>query len=137
MTDVAHDAGVLAEMARAAEAARNWADGPDLAIFQRLHGLTGTMTHELTFQTLLYGAVSVGTISITGGHKAAAESVLEAIAVEAQRRVDVLTAPAPEARPTTVEKMAYTAGYVDGWCNCPHKFTGQLGVSTGDEGPTP
>lgn len=66
----------------------------------------------------------------------AADSVLEAIAVEAQRRVDVLTAPAPEARPTTVEKMAYTAGTIDGHCGCAHKYTGQIGVSTGDEGPT-
>lgn len=32
------------------------------------------------------------------------------------------------------ERMAYSAGYVDGSTGCPHRVTGQIGVSTGDEG---
>lgn len=31
------------------------------------------------------------------------------------------------------EKLAYTAGYVDGATGCPHRVTGQIGVATGDE----
>lgn len=31
------------------------------------------------------------------------------------------------------ERMAYNAGYVDGDTGCPHRVTGQIGVSTGDE----
>lgn len=38
-----------------------------------------------------------------------------------------------EARPTAIEKMAYTAGYIDGNCGCKHRFTGQIGVAIGNE----
>jgi len=31
------------------------------------------------------------------------------------------------------EGMAYSAGYVDGNTGCPHRVTGQIGVSTGGE----
>ncbi len=38
-----------------------------------------------------------------------------------------------EALPADIEKMAYTAGYIDGNCGCTHKFSGQIGVAIGDE----
>lgn len=31
------------------------------------------------------------------------------------------------------EKLAYTAGYVDGATGCPHRVTSQIGVAVGDE----
>jgi len=33
------------------------------------------------------------------------------------------------------ERLAYNAGYVDGNTGCPHRVTGQVGVSTGEEPP--
>ena len=53
-------------------------------------------------------------------------------------RADLAAVPAQEDQtdeehPTAIEKMAYTAGYIDGTCGCKHKFTDQIGVAIGDE----
>jgi hypothetical protein len=81
-----HDAGVLSDIARTADGAANWAQGPDAQAFHRLLDLTNLLVLEIAFQTLLRAAITAGNAAAVAGKREEAEDILAAIAIEAAAR---------------------------------------------------